>query len=121
VPPGPTFRSLNCRIAALLAQVNATPELQPVQAKLRRQLERARQRKEAAEDACGEGNARRTMTRLHHAGQKLAQVGRTLRSRKARKAAPNALRDPLLQSAEGIRSDLRTLRQQVRCPDDAPA
>jgi hypothetical protein len=94
---------------------------QQLRAKLRRQLERAKNRKEAAEDACREPNARRTGTRLKQAGQKMTQLGRTLRSRRASKSIPSALRDTLLQSAEALRSDLRTLREQVRCPDDAPA
>ena len=122
VPPGPTFRSLNCRIAALLAQVNAAAGLQQqLQAKLRRQLESARDRKEEAEEACREPNAKRTDRRLKQSGQRMTQLGRTLRSLRARKSIPSALRDSLRQAAESVRSDLRTLREQVRCPEDAPA
>ena len=117
-PVGATFRSLNCRLDAVLARVAAAPDLGSFQDKLRRQLESAKQRKEQAEDACGEPNARRTNTRLKQAIRKMIQVMHTLRSLRAKKSLPDALRAELLEAADGVRADLRTLRRAVHCPDD---
>jgi titin len=118
-PVGPTFRSLNCRLAAILARVNAAADLGSFQARLRRQLERAKGRKDQAEAFCREPDAHRTNQRLKQAFQQVSKVGQTLRSLRARRTLPDALRAELLEQAERVRNDLRTLRRNVRCPDDA--
>jgi hypothetical protein len=102
----------------MLAQVTAAPDLESFETRLRRQLESAKERKERAEDFCRDPNLRRTKTNLKYATRAMLSVVRTLRSRRARKSLPNVLRDELLQAADGIRGDLRTLRGGVRCPDD---
>lgn len=118
-PLGPTFRSLNCRLAAVLAQVTAASDLGALQPRLQRLLEKAKERKEQAESACLEVDPRSTKKRLKQAIRKLIEVERTLRTRRARKTIPDALREALLAVADGLRLDLRTLRGAVRCPDDA--
>jgi hypothetical protein len=120
VPVGPSFPSLNCRLAALLAQVTASTELGPQQTKLRQQVEKAKARKEQAEAFCRESNLRRTRKRLIQTITKLVQIGQTLRNRQARKSIPDTLREGLLGQADAIHTDLQTLRDGVRCPDDAP-
>jgi hypothetical protein len=54
------------------------------------------------------------------ATRRLIQLDKALRSRPARRAIPQALRDDLAAATEGLEADLRALRAVVRCPDDAP-
>jgi parallel beta-helix repeat protein len=118
-PVGPTFRSINCRLAATLAQVVAASDLGSYQDKLRRLLERAKAKKEEAEGLCGEPDLRHAKKRIQQSGRWVEKVGRTLRAVRARKNLPPARRAELLAAADGIRADLRTLGGRVRCPDDA--
>jgi hypothetical protein len=99
--------------------VNAASELGSFQARLGRGLEKAKARKEAAEQSCREPDARRTKKLLKKAVRKAISFVRTLRSRRARKSLPQALRDELVQAADGVRVDLQALRSGVQCPDDA--
>ena len=99
--------------------MDAASDLGPFQDKLRRTLERAKERKEQAETLCQEPDLRRAKKRLKQAGQQMTKVGRTLRSLRARKSLPPARREALLATADGIRRDLRALGGSVRCPDDA--
>ena len=118
MPVGPTFRSLNCRLEALLAQVAA---LEPgkLQTRLLELLGRAKERKEEAEAACLESDVRRTKKLLKQAGLKTVEAGRKLRSRQAKKAIAAELRDALRETLVAVRLDLRTLKRDVACPDDA--
>lgn len=119
VPVGPTFRSLNCRLDALLAQVAAAVEPGPLQTRLLELLGRAKERKEAAEAACLEPDVRGTKKLLKQAGRRMVDLGLTLRARRAKKSIPAELRDALREAADGVRLDLRTLKKDVDCPDDA--
>lgn len=121
VPAGATFDSPACRTAALLAQVTASTGLGRQQAKLRQQLQQATALREQAVTACREPKLRRTRKRLARAVKKMAQVGKTLRGRQARRSIPDALREALLAQAAGIRADLRALKRSVQCPASAPA
>jgi len=49
----------------------------------------------------------------------MAQIEKTLRSRKAQNSIPDPLRQQLLSDADGVRVDLRTLKGAVKCPADA--
>jgi trimeric autotransporter adhesin len=118
-PVGATFRSLNCRLAALLARVNAAADLGSFQSRLPRLLESAKVRKDQAEDFCREPDSRRTSKRLKQADRKMSKVGQTLRSLRARRTLPDLLRRELLEAAIAVRADLRTLRRAVGCPNDA--
>lgn len=120
VPSAPTFRSLDCRLAALGAEVTAASDLGPLQTKLRHQLEGAKEREERSEARCRAPNLRRAKSELAQAIRKLSQVKKTLRSRKAQRTIATPTRDALLAAAEGLRTDLGTLRGALRCPDDAP-
>jgi hypothetical protein len=116
---GPTFRSLNCRLEALLVQVAAAVEPGRLQTRLLEFLARAKERKEAAEAACLEPDLRRTRKLLKQVGQKTLEVSRKLRSRQAKKAIPEELLEALRNAVEGLRLDLRTLKRDLTCPDDA--
>jgi hypothetical protein len=100
--------------------VIAASDLGSYQDKLRRQLERAKAKKEEAEGLCREPDLRHTKKRLQQSGRWVDKVGRTLRAVRARKTLPPARRVELLAAADGIRADLRTLGGRVRCPADAP-
>ena len=58
MPVGPTFESLNCRLAALIAAVQTESQLGKQQAKLDKAAQKAKERKETAEAACAQGDAK---------------------------------------------------------------
>src|SRR5688572_24068694 len=72
VPIGPTFASLNCRLAALIAQVNASTELgTPRQTRLSNALSKAKLRVEGAETKCVESKMQLVRGQFIKAGQRL--------------------------------------------------
>ena len=120
VPPGPTFASLNCRLAALIAQVNASPELgAPRQAKISESLAKAKLRKEGAEAKCTDSKLLGVKGQLAKAAVRIVGVKKRLGQPSARREIPPALRDDLVKTLDGLQTDVRTLRKNVRCPDDA--
>ena len=119
VPVGPTFASLNCRLAALIAQVNASTELgTPRQTKIANALSKAKLRKEGAEAKCAESKTLGVKGQLAKAVLRVVAVKKTLGQQSARREVPAALRDELTATLNGLQADLRTLRKSVRCPDD---
>jgi len=120
VPSGPTFASLNCRLAALIAQVAASPDLgTPRQEKISKSLSKAKLRKEGAETKCTESKLLGVKGQLAKAVLRIVGVKTTLGQPAARREVPAALRDELVTTLNGLQADLRTLRKNVRCPDDA--
>ena len=120
VPSGPTFASLNCRLAALIAQVAASPDLgAPRQEKISKSLSKAKLRKEGAETKCTESKVQGVKGQLAKAVLRIVGVKKTLGQPAARREVPAALRDELTATLDGLQGDLRTLRKNVRCPDDA--
>jgi hypothetical protein len=103
----------------LLVQVAATVEPGLVQNRLLELLARAKERKEAAETACLEPDARSTRNLLKKAGRRAVDLGKVLRTRRAKKTIPAELREALLAAVDGVRLDLKTLKRDVDCPDDA--
>jgi len=51
--------------------------------------------------------------------RQLIQYSHRLRGKKARKTAPESVREPLASAADRIQDDAKTLRRVVRCPSDA--
>jgi hypothetical protein len=94
VPVGPTFASLNCRLAALIAAVEAETRLGKLQPKLDKAARKAKQRKEAAEVACAGGNAKASGKQLKKVVRKLMQFPHRLRSNFARRKVDEAVREP---------------------------
>ena len=120
VPEGPTFASLNCRLAALIARVNASPELgTPLQAKISASLAKAKLRKEGAEAKCTESKLLGVKGQLAKAAVRIVGVKKRLGQPSARREIPPALRDELVKTLDGLQTDVRTLRKNVHCPDDA--
>ena len=93
---------------------NDIPQVQLVD-----QLTKARERTEGAQTLCGRSDAKHTHKRLKQAIRKMIQFGRRLRSKADRRSVPLALRAELIEAGNAIRGDLKLLRDQVRCPDDA--
>jgi CSLREA domain-containing protein len=119
VPPGPTFASLDCRLADLIAEVAGESDLGALQAKLGDQLQKAKTHKEKAEVLCRQASKRRTRKALRPAISKLRQFLRTLKSRKAR-SIPQPVKDALRSAAGAIGLDMKALQRAVQCPQDAP-
>lgn len=115
VPVGPTFSSLNCRLAALIAAVEAEPGLGILQAKLVKAAAKAKERKEAAEVFCADGNVKGAKRQLKKVVRKLIQFSHRLRSNQARKKVEEAIREPFAEDADAIQNDARTLLGAVTC------
>ena len=118
-PAGPTFRSLTCRLAALMARTEAESALGNLRRKLVATLAKAKQRLELAEAQCADGQAKRPALRLKQVGRRLIRYVRRLRVPSGHETVPQDIRGPLAQTADGIRADAETLRKALRCPDDA--
>ena len=120
VPSGPTFASLNCRLSALIARVAASADLgAPRQTRLSNTLAKAKLRKEGAEARCLESKLPAVKGQMTKAALRVVGAKKTLGQTAARRNVPPALREELVGLLEGLQADLRTLRRNVRCPDDA--
>jgi hypothetical protein len=115
VEVGPSFPSLNCRITALLAEVQTESALGNVQQKLVHALQIAKARKEDGETKCASGDVKHARKRLQQAGQKLAQFSHRLRSNSARKEFAEEIREPLAVEADGIKADAKMLHDHLAC------
>jgi DNA-binding transcriptional regulator YdaS (Cro superfamily) len=119
VPAGPTFFSIDCRLDALIAAVQAEPTLGILAPKLADRLRKARERLDI-DAVCASAGAKRAGKRLHQAGQKVTQYVHCLRGRHAREEIPTAVRDPLVAAGQSIESDLRRLGGGLTCPAADP-
>lgn len=119
VPPGPTFPSVTCRLAGLVLATESSTELGDLADKLLVPLGKAVDRSAEARDRCADGDAKRARARLKQVVRQLIQYSHRLRSRSARKRAPEAVRAPLAAAADAINADVRVLRTALACPADA--
>jgi hypothetical protein len=115
VPDGPTFASIDCRLAALITAVQSEPQLGKQQSKLDKAAQTAKAREEAAAGACGTGNAKKSGKQLKKVVGKLTQFSHRLRSNNSRKNIPEGVREPLAEDADGIQADANTLKGQLSC------
>jgi hypothetical protein len=114
-PVGPTFASLNCRLADLIADVQAETQLGKQQAKLEKAAQKAKERKEAAEAACAQGDAKASGKLLKKVTRKLIQFSHRLRSNQSRKTIPEEIREPLAERADAIQEDAKQLKDTLSC------
>jgi len=119
VPDAPTFGSIRCRLEALRIATAAASELGDLRPKLDHTLGKALDRTAAAETACASDKAKSAKARLGQVIRQLIQYSHRLRGKKARKTAPESVREPLASAADRIQDDAKTLRRVVRCPSDA--
>jgi PKD repeat protein len=118
-PPRPAFRSITCRIIALMAQTEAESALGNLRGKLVPKLAKAKDRTELADTWCAQGQRKKPASRLKQVRRRLIGYAHQLRGLAARKAVPADIREPLARTAEAIQTDGETLRKTLRCPDDA--
>jgi CSLREA domain-containing protein len=114
-PVAATFVSLECRLMALIGEVEAASDLGVLQAKLYDQLQKAKTHEEHAEIVCRKASNRRTRKALRPAINKLRRFVGTLRSREAR-SFPATIVDTLSAAAGAIHADMRALRRSLECP-----
>jgi hypothetical protein len=114
-PVGPTFASIDCRLAALLARVGAASELGAVRKRLFGRLEQATTRDRHTESLCSQGKRRRTRKAFRPSLAALARFLKILRSRRVR-SVPTPLASELRTAATGVRDDMRTLQRHLVCP-----
>jgi hypothetical protein len=116
VPVGSSFASIDCRLADLLAAVQAASQLRNLQAKLAREAESAKQRTDAAESACAGGGTKVARKHLKIGIRDLIQFSHMLRTTSAKRRVPEPVRTPLVQAADAIKTDAQTLRGSLACP-----
>jgi CSLREA domain-containing protein len=119
VPDGPTFASILCRVAVLRATTAATAELGELLTKLDRSLGTALDGTQAADAFCAGADKKHAKARLKQVLRQLVHYSHRLRAAKARKMAPEEIREPLAAEADAIRGNATTLRSALSCPDDA--
>jgi hypothetical protein len=120
-PTGSTFASLACRLEVMVADVNAESRLGTLRSKAARAIAKATARETQAEAVCRDGMIKTARKRLKETIRALIQFSHLLRTRSARRKAPDEVRLPLAERADAIRADARALRADLACPDDAPA
>jgi hypothetical protein len=114
-PVGPSFESLNCRLAALITAVQAESQLGKQQPKLDKAARKAKERKEAAEAECAAGDTKAAGRQLKKVVRKLIQFSHRLRSNNSRKNIPEQIREPLAQAADRIQEEARELKGTLGC------
>jgi len=114
-PVGPTFVSLDCRLAALIAALGGGQRQASAQS-LAIPVTKARARADQAEALCSKGDARHARAALRHAIRRMNGFERRLRSLTDRGLVPPASSAELLAAAEAIEGDLRTLLGALVCP-----
>jgi len=74
---------------------------------------------EGGESLCSSSAAKYARRHLTQAIRKMIQYGQRLGSKPARRSMPSELRTELMAAGDAIETDLRSLRGNLRCPDDA--
>jgi len=121
VPDAATFASLDCRLAALGARVEAaTTDISRGREALVGQLTKARARTQQAEALCHGSDAKPALKRLKQAVRALIQFGHRLRSNTGKRGILGALRVDLIATSDAIRTDAKQLKRTLLCPSDAP-
>src|SRR5262249_15738123 len=100
----PTFRSLDCHLAALLEVTETASGLGNLQERPLVALGKAKQRVDLAEGWCAKHKTRQANARLKQVAQQLAQYAQTLRGLSARKRVAEEIREPLAEAADRIRA-----------------
>src|SRR5262249_565638 len=116
-PPG--FRSIDCRLAALLARVNGESRLGSFQSKLAAGVQRARSQTAEAAGLCGQANLKKTKNHLQQGGTAVTQYLHRRRGLAGKKKLDRGVRESFIADGEPIQADLKAFRGAARCPDDA--
>jgi hypothetical protein len=119
IPSGATFDSIVCRLAALQSATQAATGLGSLQPKALQPLGKAVSFAGQAQSQCADDDTKHARQRLKQTVRQLIQFSHKLRSHSARKKVPQEIREPLATTADGIQTDVRSLRSAMHCPDAA--
>jgi hypothetical protein len=111
--PSVSFASLICRLDALLASVQAAPDLGTTKNALVNGVTAARSKTRSAEASANASSTRPANNALKKAARKMINFGHRLRSLRSRKKIPAATRSGLLTQWQPILDDLKALRKQL--------
>lgn len=115
----PSFASIDCRLALLLTNVNGASGLGTYQAKLARNVIKARSRATDGRTLCGQSNVKKTKKRLLQAAKAMSQFVHRLNGSAAKRKVAT-LRQTFVDAGTQVKSDLKAFRATVVCSQDAP-
>lgn len=113
-----SFSALGCRLDALIGQVQTALGSGAARDRAFRKLARARRAKEKADHLCADGRTRRTATSLLRAARALTGFRKRLTSSRGLSEDERAT---FGAAADGLASDLRSLRAGLACPASSPS
>jgi len=116
----PSFASIDCRLALLLADVNGASDLGTYQAKLTKNVTKARSRAADGGTLCGQSNVKKTKKRLVQAAKAMSQFVHRLNGSAAKRKLDATLRQTFVDAGTQVQNDLKAFRATVACPQDAP-
>jgi hypothetical protein len=111
-PEAATFDSVDCRLGALLASLESV-DLGPLQSRLRRLAELAKEAMDVAQERSAEDRSVEVRRRLRSVMSRLRLFLRRLDSAHAEQSIPPEVRLPLVDEATAIRDDVTTLRDGI--------
>lgn len=112
-----TFTAIACRLDELAAQVAAAePNLGKLGPKLSKALGKAETALNRGSEACAAGNTKKAGKQLKKAIRRMIQFNHRLGSLKARKAVPEEVRRPLLDTGRPLQNDMKTMKRGLTCP-----
>jgi hypothetical protein len=120
-PNDATFDSIRCRLDDLVARVAAADDLERFGKRLEKNLGRAENRLDRAEDACRDDNLRKSKRQLKRLVRVLVRAGRALTSLNARRKLDRELRRDLLGDIRALVRDAKRLRRVLVCPPASPS
>jgi len=116
----PSFASIDCRLALLLTDVNGASGLGTYQAKLAKNVTKARSRATDGGTLCGQSNVKKTKKRLLQAAKAMSQFVHRLNGSAAKRKLDATLRQTFVDAGTQVQNDLKAFRATVACPQDAP-
>jgi hypothetical protein len=111
---GATFPGVECSLDGLATATDAAQgELGNLTAKLQNTVAKAQARQQGAYDQCHSGHRKQAQSQLKKVLRRLIQYSHKLRTRSAQKKIPEAVREPLAQTADAIQQDASDLRDAL--------
>lgn len=115
----PSFASIDCRLALLLTDVDDASGLGTYQAKLAKNVIKARSLAKDGGTLCVQPNVKKTKKRLQQAAKAMNQFVHRLNGSAAKRKL-GTLRETFVAAGTQVENDLKTFRATVACPQDAP-
>lgn len=111
--PAATFSSIECRLDALIARLNAATDLGKLKKGLVKSPVAARTSTQIAEDLADGGKNKPAKKKLKQATKRMSSFVHRLKSLTARKKLPAETRTSLIDEGTPIQADLKTLQQSL--------